>query len=65
MKAAIPSAIALAVVSAVAYFHDYSTKVEAPPVAVVQPFTYAEAVIPSYVPTPKPRPHHRHRGVCK
>lgn len=57
--------------------YDYSTSaVVTPAPAVVaapapvaekkpEPFAYSEAVMPAYVPTPKPRPHQRHRPYCK
>lgn len=79
MRAAIPSVIVLAVISAVAFLHHWSREpqhVAADPIPVViaatpapekpEPFAYAEAVMPSYIPIPKRRPrHHRHRIVCK
>lgn len=75
MNSAISSVIALSIVAAVVYFYP---RAEAPPIAEApaviavvapaeikpEPFAYAEAVMPSFVPVPKPRPHRRHLA-CK
>jgi hypothetical protein len=77
--AVIPSVIALAVVAALSYLHtspvaeapvpEPAVVIPAPPTLPTkptmppEPFAYAGAVLPAYVPTPKPHPRHRHAKV--